>query len=477
MTLTRRLQFSMAVTASLGSVTLGIAEGNPLLGALAAMAAFTSVYFTDIKGWLVLSTNVANLLGVATLALTLRNWQLVDRELLFISMANLLVYLQCILFYRRKAPRVYWMLLLLSFLQVAVASVLVFSYLFGVLMIVYMFVALRTLALFAIHREQNADRLLGEERGADGRFVSAESTEPAPEPELATEPAVEPAAKTEEGEDPGEAKEATEPLAHMPQDIKDAWGDMPEAAREAVARHQTDMDRKFSQQGRTLQAVQPIADRLNEAIEKYPQFLNMTPDQLAEGAIRLAAVQQDLETDPVNAVLRVAQQYGVIEHLRAALQGEQPSDQANYNTHLQREMREMKTIIEGATGSIEDRISAAMEQRDTASAVQQFAADQPHWADVEPNMPQFIKIAREQAPGASQIEMLKAAYDMAIHAIPDVRAKVEATSKAASRPDPERTEKAKKAASVNLKSTSTGKERVRTELELLSDTYDRLVAD
>lgn len=321
----------------------------------------------------------------------------------------------------------------------------------------------------------------GQERGADGRFVSAESTEPAPESELAAppadEPADEPAEKTEEGEDPGEAKEATEPLAHMPQDIKDAWGDMPEAARDAVAKHQTDMDRKFSQQGRMLQAVQPIADRLNDAVGKYPQFLNMTPEQLADGAIRLAAVQQDLETDPVNAVLRVAQQYGIIEHLRAALQGEQPPESANHSAQLHRELRDLKTTIENGQGSIDDRISAAMSERDTASSVQQFAADQPHWADVEPHLPQFIVIARQQAPDASQIETLKAAYDMAIHAIPDVRAKVEATGKAASRPDPERAVKAKKAASVNLKSTSTGKERVRTELELLSDTYDRVMAE
>ena len=44
--------------------------------------------------------------------------------LLFIALANFLTYLQCILHYRAKVQHVYGMLMLLSFLQMAVASVL-----------------------------------------------------------------------------------------------------------------------------------------------------------------------------------------------------------------------------------------------------------------------------------------------------------------------------------------------------------------
>jgi len=154
MTLERRLQIHVAVMTSLGTLLLAVAERDLGLAVLAATVAGTSVYFADIKRWVVLNTFWSNITGVVALVLTLWHWQSIEQEQLFVALANYLTYLQCILHYRVKALHVYGMLILLSFLQMAVASVLAATFLFGCLLVVYLWVALRTLCLFSIVRER-----------------------------------------------------------------------------------------------------------------------------------------------------------------------------------------------------------------------------------------------------------------------------------------------------------------------------------
>src|SRR5207237_5514276 len=133
---------------------LAIAEQEPRLAVLAAVISGTSVYFADVKGWIVLNSLWSNVAGVAALGLTLWHWHSLESELLFIALANFLTYLQCILHYRAKVQHVYGMLMLLSFLQMAVASVLASTLAFGCVLNAYVWVTLRTFALFSIFRER-----------------------------------------------------------------------------------------------------------------------------------------------------------------------------------------------------------------------------------------------------------------------------------------------------------------------------------
>ena len=151
----RLLQINMAALTSLGTLLLGMGERNVTLPVLAVIVAASSVYFTDVRGWLELNTLVANLAGLAALAVTVRNWNSYAAESQLLALANLLIYLQFVLHYRKKNIRNYWLLLLLSLLQVAVASALNLNVLFGVLLPIYMFVGLVTMALFVLHREQS----------------------------------------------------------------------------------------------------------------------------------------------------------------------------------------------------------------------------------------------------------------------------------------------------------------------------------
>ena len=148
------MQISLAALTSLGTLLLGMGERNVTLPVLAVIVAVSSVYLTDIKGWLQLNTFVANVAGLIALAVTWRDWNNYAAEGQLLSLANLLIYLQFVLLYRKKSMRNYWLLLLLSLLQVAVAAALNMSVSFGVLLPAYMFVGLITMALFVVYRAQ-----------------------------------------------------------------------------------------------------------------------------------------------------------------------------------------------------------------------------------------------------------------------------------------------------------------------------------
>jgi hypothetical protein len=154
MSIERLLQISMALTAFLAALMLGLSEQRMWLAVVTGLAAALSVYFGDMRGTLLLSTTWANVLGLAALGATVWEVFTVDTEYQLLALANMLVYLQWVLLFRRKEPRIYWMILLLSLLQVAVASVMSLTALFGVFMVLYVFSSLTALVSFTVDRDR-----------------------------------------------------------------------------------------------------------------------------------------------------------------------------------------------------------------------------------------------------------------------------------------------------------------------------------
>ena len=272
--------------------------------------------------------------------------------------------------------------------------------------------------------------------------------------------------------------------AHLPQAIKADWDKIPESARSAIATHQAEMDRKFGEIGKQYGAVKPIADKIMGAASQFPEFKGFTPDQIAEGAVQLAAVQARLESGSedarVSTIMEVAKTYGVLPALAKAF-GQQ-GDGNQLVTGLQQKIATLESRLSkvGNPDSIRETVSMTLKERETETLVQNFAANEgkDYWADVEAAMPTFIKAVMDKGEGKAPQEIIADAYDMAINALPDVRAKVRASeaNATAAGPDPKRTEAARKAASINVPSTSSGKERVMTEDELLSAAYERKMA-
>lgn len=154
MTLERLLQIAFASLCSLSSILLGIGERSVLIPVLATIVAFASVYLTDIKKWVQLNNLGSNIAGAIALIAAILEFDRIDPDSQLLATANLLVYLHSVLLLRKKDTRQYWLLLLLSLLEVAVSSAINLKLFYGVLLVTYLFLGLATLTLFFMYREQ-----------------------------------------------------------------------------------------------------------------------------------------------------------------------------------------------------------------------------------------------------------------------------------------------------------------------------------
>lgn len=317
----------------------------------------------------------------------------------------------------------------------------------------------------------------GADRGDGGKFVSPAGTEGAT--------AGDPPLKSGEGA-VDQPSPVTAAPAHLPQAIKAHWDKYGPEAQAAIASHQAEMDRKFGEIGKQYGAVKPLADKLTEATSKFPEFRGMTVDQIADGAIRLAAVQTALEKGPesaVSTIIEVAKSYNVLQQLAQVFGGQANDNQTVVGLQQKIANLEAQVAKAGSPDFIREQITSTMTERETEASVRTFIASdgvKDFWPDVEAKIPDFIRLVQADPAnsGKSPKEILETAYDMAINALPDVRVKVRAAEAKATVPvsDPKRTEAAKRAASINVPSNSSGKERLPTEDELLAAAFDRKMA-
>ncbi len=165
MKLERLVQIQIGMLATLGAMMLGLGSEDVTLPLLVFFAATTSLVFTDSLNWLCLNRIIANVVAVLALFSCLGDFIHQDVPGKLLAVANLLVYLQVVLFYQRKHDRLYWQLIVLSLLQVVVAAALNVPVEFGMLLLVYAALAISTLTFFFLHREVTRVTELGRGRG------------------------------------------------------------------------------------------------------------------------------------------------------------------------------------------------------------------------------------------------------------------------------------------------------------------------
>ena len=98
----------------------------------------------------------ANLFGVIALIATVIEFTGVSKEGKLLAGTHLLVYVTWIVLFQKKTLRLYWFLMALGILQLAVASVLTNKGWFGFAAMFYMFCAVWTLSIFSLWRAQLA---------------------------------------------------------------------------------------------------------------------------------------------------------------------------------------------------------------------------------------------------------------------------------------------------------------------------------
>lgn len=152
------LQVHIVVLVILSTLLLGNGLNSltvPILGGSAAVLAFI---FTERLGWIRLNRPVANLgaIGVAAYAIYrfFQNESTGDVKLT--AIANLLTFVQIILLFQQKSPRLYWNIWVLSLLQVVVAGALSLHFQVGILFFIFFLVSLSAMTVMAVYVDADA---------------------------------------------------------------------------------------------------------------------------------------------------------------------------------------------------------------------------------------------------------------------------------------------------------------------------------
>lgn len=282
----------------------------------------------------------------------------------------------------------------------------------------------------------------------------------------------------DEDEHGAEAEDSGEPApSDLPRGVREAWKEIPETARDAIAASHRELTAKLGQQGRQLQGIEPIKDVLVQAVERMPQMADMTPQQVAREVFSLAQLSHNFTAKPVETLLGYIKQHGLEGQMAAALQGQNPGQDAQQVAALNRQLRQMANKVEQLSDPnfIKSQVSQFTSETQMNDTVTQFAAKAEHWGAVETKIPLTIPIARETlGEGASPQDVLSRAYELAVSQfVPDAKAKTEAADVAATKVDPAKTKAQIRAKSVNVKSTSTGRSKPKSEDELMSEIYDK----
>lgn len=278
------------------------------------------------------------------------------------------------------------------------------------------------------------------------------------------------------------------PLPPSLRGLDDVWKEIPAHLQKPLAEHQAKLHKTLSEQGQQLSTFKPIGDTIQEFKEYFGGERGSY--QPAEAIKELFTIQRNMDANPLGTLLDIAKRYELLPHLAKvfspATEGTEGGSAAPANTEnaaLLAEVSELKrTIADMASkadpSKMDERISQKlMEDRQLTGArdaINRTSKDMPLFAEVpEDDMVHFINRAwRKLGDTATQDAVLKSAYDMAVNADPDLRARAAALKSAAAN-DPLKVAEAKRANATNLRSTSTGKPRERTEDEALGDVWDK----
>ncbi|MBN1393651.1 MAG: DUF3488 domain-containing protein [Pirellulales bacterium] len=163
MYLERLLQINMAALAALGALLLGMGQQSAGAPLAVMAAAVLSVWLTDVSGRFHLGKWTSNALMLLAAAYALHDFSPFGSELQALGFARLLVCLQIILLFQRKNERTYWLLVMLSLLQVVVAALFSLGIMFGVLLVVYMLLGFSAMTLLSLHRQGELHRRVHKE--------------------------------------------------------------------------------------------------------------------------------------------------------------------------------------------------------------------------------------------------------------------------------------------------------------------------
>ncbi len=149
----RSVQIVFVLLVCISGLLLGFSQRDATLAYVAVVSALGGFFLSDIFRWVQLRSWVANVLSIVVLFFAMRTFFGGDSGSQLVAVANLLVYLQLVLLFQEKSPRLYWQVSVLSLLQVVVATIFNLKFDGGIFFIIYMFVAAAALSLLTIYHQ------------------------------------------------------------------------------------------------------------------------------------------------------------------------------------------------------------------------------------------------------------------------------------------------------------------------------------
>ena len=249
---------------------------------------------------------------------------------------------------------------------------------------------------------------------------------------------------------------STEPPHSWSAEAKALWATVPPAAQAIIAKREAEAHQAITRAGEQIKAFEPIRN----VVEQFSGTFERNGLAPHEGIARVMAVEQWLGREPKAAIAEIAKAYGVDlktltgEQAATAAEGTQGAgEEPAYVSTLKRELAETKEVLNRVTSHLteQQRSQLQSEQSALARQIADFAKDKPHFEAVRKHMAGLMQT------GAA--ETLDDAYEMAIHAVPDIRKRIQEDQR---KQDEEKrvaeTAKkaadAKKSAAVNVKSTT-----------------------
>ncbi|TRD03805.1 hypothetical protein FJV76_14300 [Mesorhizobium sp. WSM4303] len=304
-----------------------------------------------------------------------------------------------------------------------------------------------------LERDNGAER-------ENGKFVS-------PDPEKRTESAAPPPAAEEE--EAGKAVSTPDEPAPLPPvpGLEEVWEAIPAEAKAKLAAKVAEDSGRITDLSRQVGSFKQI----NEVVRKHKDLYEnrKMPDGSPVTATTamdfLFNAQRKLDQHPASGIIDIIDNYGpeVRAELAAILTGQKT---------VQRPSQPATPPVD-VEALVEQKLQSFLEAQKGEEEIGRLSKDKPLFSEIDPDdMVHHINTAwKKLGQAASKEAVFNEAYDRAVNADPVLRAKAAAAKAPVAKP--QTTEAAKRANSVNLTSTSSGKTRALTEDELLAAAWDK----
>ena len=232
---------------------------------------------------------------------------------------------------------------------------------------------------------------------------------------------VDPLKPAEVKPDAAKIEEAIEAPSHWPQADRDMFAKQtPEGKTWLLARHKA-MEADYTKKTQDAGSARRYKDQLDEVFAPYREAMARDGIDDVTAIKQLVAAHDYLQKDPINGINWLAQRYGI--DLKQATEGVSGDAQNP-------ELVSMKNRFAQLENKLNSTLSAQQneQQKATLTQVEQFAVEKdaqgnalrPHFDEVAKDIAVLIGVSRQQGDQLS----LQDAYDRAIYANPQVRAKV-----------------------------------------------------